>query len=32
LGQVYMDPHMNIGKVYLWEAFPRYFLQKWWLS
>jgi hypothetical protein len=28
LGQVYMDPHMNIGKVYLWEAFPRYFLQK----
>jgi hypothetical protein len=28
LGQVYMDPHMTIGKAYLWEAFPRYFLLK----
>ena len=28
LGQVYMDPHIIIGKAYLWEAFPRYFLLK----
>jgi hypothetical protein len=32
MGQVYIDPHMTIGKAYLWEGFPRYFLLKWWLS
>jgi hypothetical protein len=25
---IYMDPYMTIGKAYLWEAFPRYFLLK----